>query len=247
MTDYNPFHVKDKNLLITGASSGIGRTTAIECSKMGATVNIVGRDIWRLSETYSKLEGTNHQRFISDLTIENEVSALVAKLSPLDGIVHSAGIIKRIPLRLINEQNFENILRINLIAIGILTQKLYKNKLIKDGASIVIISSVGANIASIGNILYMASKGGVNSFMKGAALELARHDIRINCIEPGMVKTNLTKGISDEEIQKDVQRYPLGRYCTPEEVAWASIYLLSDATKFITGTFLKIDGGLTLR
>lgn len=244
---FNPFSLAGKNILITGASSGIGRAIAVECSKMGAMVNIVGRDKARLGETCDQLVGKHNTSFQADLTSENDLDSLVSRLSPLDGFVHSAGIIKRVPLKLITAEVYENLLRINLIAPASLTKKLYKAKLLKPESSIVMISSVGSNVASLGNIMYMSSKGGLNSFMKGSALELASQGIRVNCIEPGMVKTNLTKEISDEDIHNDILRYPLGRYGFPEEIAYAAIYLLSDASKWMTGSILKIDGGLTLR
>lgn len=247
MTINNPFSLKGKTVLVTGASSGIGRAIAIECSKIGAIVCVIGRDLARLKETYKQLNGNQHRYFLADLTSEKDIDRLVSELNPLDGIVHSAGIIKRVPLKLISEEGYESILKINLIAPAILTKKLYKAKLLKPGSSVVLISSVGSNIASLGNTMYMSSKGGLNSFMRGAALELASHGIRVNSIEPGMIRTNLTRGIPDEDLEKDISRYPLGRYGTPEEVAFAAIYLLSDASKWMTGSILRIDGGLTLR
>lgn len=247
MTIYNPFSLKGKRILITGASSGIGRSIAIECSKMGAFTNIVGRDKNRLIDTYNNLQGENHKLLYADLTIEKDVSEMLSAIDHLDGVVHSAGIIKRIPLKLITEEMYINLLMINLIAPALLTRSLYKVNLIKSEASIVFISSIGAEIASLGNIMYMSSKGAMNSLMKGLALELAPKGIRVNSIEPGMIKTNLTKLIPDEDLIKDINCYPLGRYGNPEEVAYAVVYLLSDAAKWITGSILTIDGGLTLR
>ena len=247
MGSYNPYSLDGKNILVTGASSGIGRAIAIECSKMGAVVFILGRDMIRLQETFNQMDGSQHKSSLTDLTSEQDLEKLIGDLSPLDGVVHSAGIIKRVPLKLITAEVYDSILKINLMAPALLTKKLYKSKLLKQESSIVFISSVGSNIASLGNIMYMSSKGGLNSLMKGSALELASQRIRVNCIEPGMIRTNLTKGIPDEEIQKDIDRYPLGRYGQPEEIAYAAIYLLSDATKWMTGSILRIDGGISLR
>jgi NAD(P)-dependent dehydrogenase (short-subunit alcohol dehydrogenase family) len=247
MVSYNPFSLAGKTILVTGASSGIGRAIAIECSKMGAVVNIVGRNRIRLEETFTQLTGDRHKIILADLTSEKDLERLVSDLIPLDGLVHSAGIIKRVPLKLITEAAYEELLRVNLIAPALLTKKLYKAKLLKPESSIVLISSVGSNIASLGNIMYMSSKGGLNSFMRGSALELASLGIRVNSIEPGMIKTNLTRGIPDEELIKDINRYPLGRYGQPEEVAYAALYLLSDATKWMTGSILRIDGGISLK
>jgi len=206
---YNPYSLKGKSILITGASSGIGRAIAIECSKMGAVVNIVGRDRKRLADTYNNLQGKKHKIFLADLASEKDTSDLVSGLNPLDGIVHSAGIIKRIPLKLITEGMYHDLLRINLIAPALLTKSLYKGNLIKQEASIVMISSIGSDIASLGNIMYMSSKGGINSLMKGLALELAAKGIRVNSIEPGMIKTNLTNLIPDADLVRDINYYPL--------------------------------------
>lgn len=244
---YNPFSLEGKVILVTGASSGIGRSIAVECSKMGALTYLVGRSKARLEETYAQLHGKGHICIMADLTSEQDIDKLVEDLSLLDGVVHSAGIIKRIPLKMIASNTFEELLKINLLAPALLTKRLYKSQLLKPGSSVVMLSSVGSRIASLGNIMYMSTKGGLNSFMKGSALELAAKGIRVNCIEPGMIRTNLTSSIPEEEIRKDVGRYPLGRYGLPEEVAYAAIYLLSDATKWMTGSILKIDGGLTLK
>jgi NAD(P)-dependent dehydrogenase (short-subunit alcohol dehydrogenase family) len=245
--DYNPFSLENKVILITGASSGIGRAIAIECSKAGATVILSGRDIARLEETKKMLMSGNHSIQQADLSEPEAIDILTGCLPQLDGVVNCAGMIKRFPLKFINNENFENLMRINFFAPALLTQKLYKKKLLKQYASVVFISSVAYAFASIGNIMYMSSKGALNSYVKGIALEFAGSGIRANAILPGMIKTNLTATISDAEIEKDVERYPLGRYGKPEEIAYASIYLLSDASLWTTGSLLTIDGGLTLK
>lgn len=244
---FNPFSLKNKTILVTGATSGIGKSVAINASRAGATVIVTGRDAGRLEEVMSQLSEGNHKAILADLSNETERMQLIAELPQLDGVVHSAGMIKRVPLKLISEKSLNELMQINFFTPALLTQTLYKKKLLKAEASVVFISSVASSFASLGNIMYMASKGAVNSFMKGIAFELASSGIRANAIQPGMIKTNLTTAIPDDEIEKDIQRYPLGRYGTPEEVAWAAIYLLSDATKWMTGSILTIDGGLTLR
>ncbi len=245
--EFNPFSLQNKTILVTGASSGIGKAIAKQTAEAGATLILTGRNEPMLRETLSQLSPAGHKIIVADLSDVEQLKRLVAELPHLDGIVHSAGIIKRVPLKLISEKSLNELMQINFFAPALLTQALYKKKLLKDEASVVFISSVASSFASLGNIMYMASKGAVNSFMKGIALELASSGIRANAIQPGMIKTNLTTAIPDEEIQKDIQRYPLGRYGSPEEVAWAAIYLLSDATKWMTGSILTIDGGLTLR
>ena len=242
-----PFSLAGKTILVTGASSGIGREIAIECSKLGARIILTGRDQTRLQVTDSQLEGTGHKKIAFDLTNSSEVDSLVKSLGCLDGVVHAAGVSKRLPIKFIREEKFTELLQINFLASALLTQKLYSAKKINNHASLVYISSVASNYATVGSIMYMSSKGALNSFVKGVANELAPQGIRANAIQPGMIVTKMNNSIPDEEIQNDLKNYPLGRYGKPEEVAWAAVYLLSDATKWMTGTILTIDGGLTLR
>jgi len=244
---YNPFSLDGKIILITGSSSGIGREIAIQCSKLGAKIIITGRNLSRLEETKEMLNGDQHSIIVADISTNDGITSLVNQLPLLDGVVHSAGILKRLPLKFINDTNLNELMRINFFAPALLTQQLYKKKLLANESSIVFISSVASSFASLGNIMYMSSKGALNSFVKGIAFELSSTGIRANAIQPGMVKTNLTVAIPDDEILKDIARYPLGRYGKPEEVAYAAIYLLSDATKWMTGSILTLDGGLTLR
>ena len=246
---YNPYSLHGKTILVTGASSGIGRATAIECSRMGARVQITARNEGRLQETLSQMEGEGHASFVADLQDLGALTDLAAALPPLDGCVNNAGIIKTIPVQFLTAEALDEVLRINTIAPILLTQKLLKAKKIVKGASIVFSSSVaGINNASFGNSLYSASKGAVSAFVRNAALELAAKKIRVNAVCPGMVMTEIFKAgvIAEEQIQEDIKRYPLKRYGYPEEIAHAIIYLLSDASSFVTGTNLVIDGGLTL-
>lgn len=245
--NYNPFTLVGKTILVTGASSGIGRAIAIECSKMGACIIATGRNNERLEETIHLLAGTGHKGFSAELTNSNSIDQLIGKLPTLNGLVHSAGISKRLPLKFINEESLTNLHQINFVAPVLLTQKLYKKKLLLPEASIVFISSVAANYASLGSIMYMSSKGALNSFVKGLALEVSSIKIRANAIQPGMIVTDLSPVLSDEDKSKDFTNYPLGRYGKPEEVAFAAVFLLSDATKWITGSLLTLDGGLTLK
>ncbi len=247
MTSYNPFSLEGKTILITGASSGIGRAIAIECSRMGAKVIATGRNGERLSETLVKLQGNDHAILSADLTSNESLDNLLSQLPKIDGVVYSAGVSKRLPLKFIRIESLENIHKINFIAPLMLTQKIFKNKLLLPQASLVFISSVAVNYASAGSIMYMSSKGALNSFVKGLAYEVSTLKIRANLIEPGMINTDLSPILSDQDRLKDLTNYPLGRYGNPEEVAYAAIYLLSDAAKWVTGSILKIDGGLTLR
>lgn len=243
----NPFSLEGKKILVTGASSGIGRAIAIECSKMGAQLIITGRNEEKLQETLTELDGINHNYKIADLTSEADIEQLLTGQHIFDGVVLSSGIQNRLPLKMITHEKLSSLMETNFIAPALLIRSLYKKKLLANNASIVFISSIASNYTSLGNIMYMSSKGAMNSFMKGIALELAPMGIRSNAIQPGMVKTNLTSALDEETLQKDIANYPLGRYGHPEEVAWAAVYLLSDATRWMTGSILTIDGGLTLR
>jgi NAD(P)-dependent dehydrogenase (short-subunit alcohol dehydrogenase family) len=247
MANYNPFSLQGKTILVTGASSGIGRSVAIECSKIGAKVIIIGRNHDRLDLTFSQLLGEGHLQFLVNILSENNLNELISNLPLLDGVVNCVGMIKRLPLKFIKSETFEELMRVNFLGQASLIQKLYKKNLLARQSSIVFISSVATNSASLGNIMYMATKGAMNSYMKGLALELSLQKIRANAIQPGMIKTDLTSAIPDDEIEKDVLRYPLGRYGNPQEIAYAVIYLLSDAAQWMTGSVLTIDGGLTLR
>jgi len=245
----NPFSLVGKTILVTGASSGIGRVSAICCAQMGAAVIITGRDKQRLSETFSILEGENHQQLCADLTMLGELEILVDKLPKLDGIVSNAGIARPLVLQLTENEDINEILQINMLAPIHLTRLVMQHKKLNKCASLVYISSVnGNNCAYIGSSIYAASKSALTGFMKGVALELAPRGIRANCINPGMIETDLLKSsqIGQEELDADRLKYPLKRYGKPEEVAYAVVYLLSDATKWITGSSMLIDGGYTL-
>ena len=250
---YNPYSLEGKTILITGASSGIGRATAVECSKLGATLVLTGRDEKALLETKGLLVNPQmqHQLFVADLTSEDDINKLIDNISDIDGLVNNAGIAgKKKPIKFINAEDLNTVLQINTISPILFTQKLLKKKRIKSGASIVFTSSIaGVYLASPGNSLYAISKNAINAFMKGVALEMAVKNIRCNSVNPGTVNTPLINGgyVSEEDRCKDKESYPLKRYGEPEEVAYAIIYLLSDAAKWVTGTNLVIDGGRSLK
>jgi len=246
---YNPFLLEGKTILVTGASSGIGRAIAIECSKMGATVIITARNEERLNETLSQMEGDKHSVIIADLSNDEERKELFEKSSMLDGLVNCAGVIKTLPFTFINHEALENVMDLNFIAPVLLSVELIKRKKISKNGSIVFISSIGGVlIAAIGNSIYNASKGAINGIAKNMALELAPKGIRVNCVNPGLIETHIFDAgtITTEQLEEDKKRYPLRRHGKPEEVAYAVIYLLSDASKWVTGSNLVIDGGFTL-
>ncbi len=247
---YNPYSLAGKTILVTGASSGIGRATAIECSKLGANVIITARSEDKLKETLSSLEGESHQYFLCDLANENSIDGLVEQLPEIQGLVNNAGFTKILPVQFINTDDITDIFKVNTLAPVMLLQKLLKKKKLKKGASVVFTSSiVGLGCCTVGNSMYTASKGAISTFIRSAALELAPKQIRVNAVCPGMVDTGILNDgtISEEQLEAEVKNYPLGRFAKPEEVAWTMIYLLSDASSWVTGDNLVIDGGLTLK
>ena len=249
-TSYNPYSLQGKTILVTGASSGIGQATAIECSKMGATVIITARNEERLKQTFQQLVGSGHQMIQMDLSETDGVRNLVDSIPQIDGLLNNAGITAAKPISFINEKELGSILNVNLNAPILLTNLLVKKKKISKGGSIVFTSSIGRYMVAPGNSMYAASKGGLSSFMKGAALELSAKGIRCNAILPGMVETGMMKGkesISQEQWELNKQQYPLKRFGSPEEIAWLAVYLFSDASAFMTGSELVIDGGRSLR
>jgi NAD(P)-dependent dehydrogenase (short-subunit alcohol dehydrogenase family) len=244
----NLFSLTGKKILITGASSGLGAAAAIECSKMEGSLIVTGRNVERLNDTFNQLEGKNHLQLPFDFLDNNKIDEFVNSLPPLDGIALCAGITKTIPVKFISNDNINEIFQINLISSMQLIQKLLKQKKINKGGSIVFISSISTAYADKGNSIYAASKGGINSFMKVLALELASQKITANCIQPGMVPTGMLAAgvITEDQLIEEKKNYPLG-FGEPTDIANGIIYLLSDAAKWVTGSVLTIDGGVTLR
>lgn len=246
----NPFSLEGKTILVTGASSGIGRATAIECSKLGARLILTARNEERLQETLSALFGTGHLQVVADLSHPESLEEIVKKVPIIDGLVNNAGFTIMAPIQYIKEENLSAIFQVNTVAPIMLMQKLLKNKKVAPQASIVFTSSLaGISAVSIANSMYSASKGAISSFVRNAALDLANKKIRVNAVCPAMINTGiLSRGmILEEQLKEDVKNYPLKRYGEPEDVAYAIIYLLSDASSWVTGTNLIIDGGLTLK
>lgn len=249
---YNPFSLEEKTILVTGASSGIGRGIAIECSKMGAKVVVNGRNEQRLNETLGYLEGEGHIAIRADLSKQEDIDALAAQCPELNGVVHSAGIPQMIPIKHLSSESLYSIMQINAIAPITLNTLLLKRKKIQKKSSIVIISSVSGFITgNIGEATYSASKGALCGYMKSAAFELAATGIRVNCINPGIVETNIlnlsSSTFTREQMEETTRKkYPLKRYGSPEDIAYGTIYLLSDASSWVTGHNLVIDGGYTI-
>ena len=249
---YNPFSLEGKTILVTGASSGIGRATALECSRLGANVILSARNIQRLEETFVSLVGddSKHRIITADLTINEELDNLVKNVPQLDGLVLSSGRTgSALPIKFDKRDRMNPVFEANFFAPFDLMRSLYKSKKLKDGSSVVTIASIGGIKAfATGNGDYGAAKAALNSIMKFAAKEFAPKGIRVNCICPGMIQTPMVDScdFSDEQLKADIATYPLKRYGRPEEVAYGAVYLLSDATVWVTGTELYIDGGVTV-
>lgn len=241
----NPFSLEGKRILVTGASSGIGRAIATACSGMGAKVVLTARNERRLLETADLLQGDGHELLIADLTEESQREALIERLPKLDGIVQNAGVGSRVLCKNIDETDLSKVFNPNFFAPVLLQKRMIEEKKINKGASIVFIASMASKYPSVGNAIYGASKGAIISYAKVLGLELAPRQIRVNCVCPAMVWTDLiTKDGVDKEVLEEAQlRYPLKRYGTPEDVANLCLYLLSDASSWMTGSCLEINGG----
>ena len=250
---YNPFSLEGKTILITGASSGIGKSTAIECSKMGATLIITGRNDQRLQETLDELDtsmGQEHRQIIADITTEEGQKSIVSEVSGLNGFISCAGKVLSLPAQFASKDHIDEIFGVNFLSPVELLRQLYKKKKLERQASVVAVSAIsGIERFSSRNSVYGASKAALSSFMKFCALEFAPRGIRVNCVCPGMVDTPLIHNgsITEEQLKADEETYPLKRYGRPEDIAFMIVYLLSDAASWVTGQNFIIDGGSSIK
>lgn len=245
--------LEGKTILITGASSGIGKATAIECAKLGASLVIVGRNAERLQQTLESLDtsaGQQHQQVIADLTTEEGIKAIIDKKIEYDGVFSNAGIGFSKPIKFITADDLENISKVNVFSHVMLAKSLFKKKQLKKGGSYVLTASIGGNFScTSGATLYGMGKAAINSFMKYAAIEFAPRGIRVNDVCPGMIETPLTAptgDLTEEDYKKDAEHYLLKRYGQPEEVVHTVAFLLSDAASFIDGSSIVVDGGYSI-
>jgi len=249
---YNPFSLEGKTVLVTGASSGIGRGIAVECSKMGAKVVINGRNQERLQKTFDQLVGEGHIQIIADLSKQEDIERLADEVPALNGFVNSAGIPKICPVKRIDRKTLEEIMNVNAIGPILLTSQLLRKKKLQKKSSIVLIASIsGVCMANTGEGPYAATKAALAGYTKTAAFELAAQGTRVNTICPGLVPTEIltlsNEMFSEDQLKETMYgRYPLKRVGTPEDIANGAIYLLSDASSWVTGINLVIDGGYTV-
>lgn len=246
---YNPFSLEGKTILVTGSSSGIGQAVAIECSKLGAKVVVTGRNEERLRETFNQLEGEGHSQIIADLNVEDDIEKLVTECPEINGLVNNAGRGKSKPVNFIKIEDLQDVYQTNLFGIALLTKGLIKKKKLQKDSSIVFTSSISSYMTAPGLAIYASSKAAVLAYMRTCAIELAPKGIRANAILPGMVETKLINSgtYTDEDKQKDLDLYPLGRYGIPLDIARPVAFLLSDASSWMTGVEMVIDGGRSLK
>lgn len=244
---YNPFSIIGKTFLVTGASSGIGRSVCLELSKAGANVVLTGRNVDRLKETLVSMKEGNHSILVADLTRVDDIEKLVDNIPVIDGVALVAGVNDKMIIKKIDDVFITKMISTNFSGPVLLIKSLLKGKKINKQGSIVFVSSVSAFYPSVSNALYGASKAALNQFAKVLALEVLPLKARVNCIQPAFVETEMIRKYGEEEIEEIRKNYPLGRFAKPEEIAQAVVFYFSDASLLITGTSLVIDGGYTLR
>ena len=244
---FNPFSLDGYRVLVTGASSGIGRQIAIHCSRMGAQVVACGRDETRLNTVMAELAGDANTALLADLTTDDGVAAVVAQAGKLNGVVHCAGISRLAPIKMVNARHLREVSAINFDAPVLLTQRLLAKGSIAGGGSIVFISSIAAHIGVPGVGIYSASKAALIAMMRCLAMEVVKRGIRANCLSPALVESPLLDATEKLVGSLEAERgnYPLG-FGKPEDVANAAVFLLSQASRWITGTTIVMDGGLTV-
>lgn len=250
MKNSNPFSLSGKTVLVVGASSGIGRSIAIAASELGATIIACARNAERLDQVCNELIGVNHSQLIGDITNVEELNEIVNKVPPIDGLVLSAGKGLTLPFLYSTPNKYEDVFSVNFFSQVELLRLLVKSKKLKANASVVIIVSIGGvKKFNVGSSIYGASKAALNAIVHTSAIELASKGIRVNGICPGMVETPLIhRGtLTEEQFKADMATYPLKRYGKPEDIAYGTVYLLSDAASWVTGHSLVIDGGLTAK
>ena len=238
------FYLHSKTILVTGGSSGIGRAIAVLCSQLGATVVIVGRNEERLKESLSLMKDGS-EYIVADLTKEEGINTVVSECPKLNGVVHCAGIGHRKMGKQITAEDVDTVMNINFKAPVLLQASLLAQKKVTSDASIVFISSIAAVSPSVGNGVYSASKGALISYAKCLALELAPRQIRVNCVCPAMIWTDLIlQGTATkEDLELEQQKYPLKRFGKPEDVANMTAFLLSDSSSWLTNSCYDVTGG----
>lgn len=247
MSAVDPFSLAGKRILVTGASSGIGRQIAISCAQMGAQLVVSGRNAERLAATFAELEGEGHVQITSELGKQEDIDRLATEAGVVNGLVHAAGVSKLAPFRLISRVQLDEMFSSNVYAPMLLTKGLLARKRIAQGGSILFVSAVASHIGPLASGVYSASKAALLGAMRTLALEVAKQGIRANCIVPGYVRTPMLDSLNQSggSIDEHTELTPLG-LGEPEDVAYAAVFYLSDASRWITRNYFIIDGGLTV-
>ena len=248
----NPMALSGRTILVTGASSGIGREVAIVLSQLEARLILVARNQERLSTTLALLDGNEHTVIPFDLlevdSISQWMKKLAGELGPFDGVVHSAGIHQMQPLRFLTNDQLNEVMNINFNAAVALVRGLRQKNVSAKQASVVFLSSVMGLVGQPGVAAYTASKGALLAVTKSLALELAKENIRVNSIAAGQVETEMTERqrqtLTLEQFANIETMHPLG-IGTARDIANAVAFLLADSGRWITGTTLIVDGGYT--
>jgi NAD(P)-dependent dehydrogenase (short-subunit alcohol dehydrogenase family) len=242
----SPYSLDGRTILVTGASSGIGRACATLASRMGARLVLTGRHAARLHETLTALDGDGHLAHVMDLNDAAALPAWVQTLDPIDGLVYAAGIAQVAPFRMMSERHIQSQMDINFKAPMLLTQALLKARKVNSKASLVYIAAVADHTAPVGSAIYSASKAALITAVRSLALEVAKQRIRANCVSPGYVKTPMFEHLTTTASVDDlVKLAPLG-LIEPEEVAHSVAYLLSEASRWVTRSNLIVDSGITI-
>ncbi len=247
----NPMDLSGKNILVTGASSGIGKNIAVYLSKLGANVHMAARNEIKLKETYTELEPGNHSYYSIDLlnlsSIEGMLDNICSDGKKISGIVHSAGISKTVPIQFLKSEDLNSIMTINFYSFMELVKHFTKRKYSGEVGSLVAISSISSKVGARGLAAYCASKGALDSAIRSLAVDLAPRNIRVNSIAPSMIKTQIYDGlvslVNNADFETDLKKRQILGLGMPEDVASAAAFLLSDASRFITGTSMIVDGG----
>ena len=252
---FNPFSLNGKTIVVTGASSGIGRQCAIDCSRMGAKVVLIARNEQRLNETMSMMEDYGHLSVALDLTdftiLKARVTEIVDTMGPIDGLINCAGISTTLPLKLTDEHKMDEFFHANVYSAIELTRHFCKmGNVRREGASIIFLSSIMALTGEIGKSLYAMTKGALISAVHALACEYARRNIRFNAISPGAILTPINKDLphmKNPEARAALESKHLLGLGRTTDISNAAIYLLSDAARWVTGQNIVVDGGYTIQ
>lgn len=245
----NPFSLEGKTILVTGASSGIGKATAILCADMGAKVIAIGRNEHRLEETMGSMSGEGHVKFVFDLNDERAVDKALSEISLIDGLASCAGVANMNPFQFVSRQEMDGVFLTNFFSPVMMVNKLLKAKKLQKGSSIVFVSSVdGPKVVHAGNSVYSASKSALVGMARNLAIDLIGKRIRVNCVLPGTTDTEMirTANVTEEMLQETAKSLPMKRFAKPDEIAAAITFLLSDASSYMTGTEIVVDGGSSI-